>query len=58
MICGDGALTKTETCDTQGDLGVLFSGQVCENQQGMCVLVTKAIINNACINYQYTNPLG
>ncbi len=58
MICGDWLLTKTESCDTQGNLGVEFSGQVCENQQGMCVLVTQSIINNACINYQYANPLG
>lgn len=58
MICGDGVLTRTETCDTAGNIGVAFSGQVCENQQGMCVLVTQAIINNACVNYQYANPLG
>ncbi len=58
LVCGDGLLTRNEPCDTLGNLGVLFSGQVCENQQGMCVLVTQAIINNACINYQYANPLG
>ena len=58
LVCGDGAITRTEPCDTQGNLGVLFSGQVCENQQGVCVLVTQNIINNACINYQYNNPLG
>lgn len=58
FVCGDGILTRTETCDIQGNLGVLYSGQVCQNQQGMCVLVTQSIINNACINYQYTNPLG
>lgn len=58
FVCGDGLLTRTETCDTQGNLGVLYSGQVCENQQGMCVLRTTSIINNACINYQYTNALG
>jgi len=37
---------------------VLYSGQVCQNQQGACVLVTQSIINYACINYQYNNPLG
>lgn len=58
MICGDGVLTRTETCDTAGNLGVLYSGQVCENQQGTCVLVTQVIMNRACINYQYNNPLG
>lgn len=58
LICGDGVLTRTEPCDTQGNLGVLFSGQTCENQQGTCVLATNAIVNLACINYQYTNPAG
>ena len=58
LVCGDGILTRTEVCDTQGNIGVLYSGQVCQNQQGACVLVTQSIINNACINYQYTNPLG
>gem|GEM_PF-5575180 len=37
---------------------MLYSGQSCENQQGICVLVTDAIVNLACVNYQYTNPLG
>lgn len=58
LICGDGILTRNEPCDTQGNLGVLYSGQVCESQQGVCVLRTNAIINLACINYQYPNPLG
>jgi len=58
LVCGDGLLTRTEVCDTQGNLGVLYSGQVCENQQGMCVLRTQSIINNACINYQYTDAFG
>jgi len=57
-VCGDGLITRNEPCDTQGQLGVLYSGQVCENQQGICVLRTEAIINLACINYQYPNPLG
>lgn len=57
FVCGDGLLTRTETCDTQGNLGVLFSGQVCQNQQNMCVLVTQSIINKACVNYQYMNSL-
>lgn len=51
-------LTRTEACDTQGNLGVVFSGQTCENQQGQCVLVTNAIVNLACVNYQYVNPAG
>ena len=58
LVCGDGLLTRNETCDTLWNLGVLYSGQVCENQQGVCVLVTQTIMNNACINYQYTTPLG
>ncbi len=58
FVCGDGLLTRTELCDTAGNIGVLFSGQVCENQQNMCVLRTTSIINNACINYQYINNLG
>lgn len=58
LICGDGILTRTESCDTQGNLGVVFSGQTCENQQGQCVLVTNAIVNLACVNYQYVNPAG
>ncbi len=58
LVCGDGILTRNEPCDIQGNLWVLYSGQVCENQQGICVLITKEIINNACINYQYANPLG
>ncbi len=58
LICGDGILTRTEPCDTQGNLGVLYSGQSCENQQGQCVLRTNAIVNLACINYQYPNPAG
>lgn len=45
-------------CDTAGDIGVLFSGQICENQQGICILRTTSIINKACINYQYINNLG
>lgn len=49
MVCGDGYITKTEECDTA--TGVLAPGQVCENQQGSCVLVTKLIVNNACITY-------
>ncbi|MEI6672249.1 MAG: hypothetical protein WCL02_02570 [bacterium] len=57
LVCGDGFLTRNEPCDTNGNLGVLFSGQVCENQQGSCVLRTTSIVNNACINYQYTNQL-
>lgn len=56
LVCGDGMLTRNEQCDTAGNLGVLFSGQVCENQQGSCVLVTQAIINVARITYQYPNP--
>lgn len=58
FVCGDGLLTRNEPCDTLWNIGVLFSGQVCENQQGICVLRTESIINNACINYQYTNALG
>ncbi|MFA6256223.1 MAG: hypothetical protein WC606_03490 [Candidatus Absconditabacterales bacterium] len=58
FVCGDGMLTRTEVCDTQGNLGVLYSGQVCENQQGVCVLRTQSIVNQACVNYQYTNTLG
>ncbi|HMS91198.1 MAG TPA: hypothetical protein PKC87_03205, partial [Candidatus Absconditabacterales bacterium] len=58
FVCGDGLLTRTEMCDTAGNIGVLFSGQVCENQQGMCILRTTSIINKACINYQYINNLG
>lgn len=58
LVCGDGLITQNEQCDTEGNLGVLFSGQVCENQQGVCVLRTDHIINRACINYQYTNNLG
>ncbi len=56
LICGDGILTRTEQCDTQGNLGVIYSGQTCENQQWQCVLVTHAIVNLACVNYQYSNP--
>ncbi len=56
IICGDGVLTRNEPCDTQGNLWVLYSGQVCENQQGMCILRTNAIINLAHITYQYPNP--
>lgn len=58
MVCGDGLLTRNEPCDTQGNLGVLYSGQTCENQQWQCVLVTNAITNLACINYEFANPLG
>lgn len=58
FVCGDGLITRTEVCDTQADLGILYAGQTCENQQGQCVLVTHNITNNACINYQYTNNLG
>lgn len=58
LICGDGVLSRNEPCDTQGNLGVLYTGQVCENQQGACVLRTNSIINLACINYQYPNPAG
>ena len=58
LVCGDGLITQTEQCDTLWNLGVLFSGQVCENQQWVCVLRTDTIINNACINYQYINQLG
>jgi len=57
-VCGDGLMTRDEQCDTQGNLGVLYSGQVCENQQGRCVLRTNAIVNLACVNYQYPNPAG
>lgn len=58
LVCGDGILTRTEPCDTAGQLGVLYSGQVCQNQLGACVLITQSIVNNACISYQYNNPLG
>ncbi|MCX6825123.1 MAG: hypothetical protein NTY80_02755 [candidate division SR1 bacterium] len=58
LVCGDGLVTRNEPCDTQGNIGVLYSGQVCQNQQGSCMLVTQSIVNNACINYQYNNPLG
>lgn len=58
MVCGDGLITRTEVCDTQSSMSAFFAGQTCENQQGQCVLVTNSIINNACINYQYTNTLG
>lgn len=58
MVCGDGLLTRNEVCDTQGNIGVLYSGQTCENQQWQCVLVTNAITNLACINYSFVNPLG
>lgn len=58
LVCGDGLLTRDEPCDTQGQLGVLYSGQTCENQQGQCILVTNSIINVACINYSFADPLG
>jgi hypothetical protein len=58
FVCGDGIITRTEPCDTLGNVGVLYSGQVCENQQGVCILKTQSIINNACITYQYPNPAG
>lgn len=50
FACGDGMLTKTETCDTNGQLGVM-TGQECQNQQGQCVVVTKFIANIACAEY-------
>lgn len=58
FVCGDGIITRTEPCDTLGNVGVFYSGQVCENQQGVCILKTQSIINNACITYQYPNPAG
>ena len=32
-----------------------MSGQVCENQQGICVLTTKYIVNRACLDYNFGN---
>ncbi|MEI7562451.1 MAG: hypothetical protein WCJ39_01675 [bacterium] len=58
MVCGDGLLTRNEVCDTQGQLGVIISGQVCENQQNTCVLVTKYIVNTACLTYQVGTQTG
>ena len=58
LVCWDGLITQNEQCDTLWNLGVLFSGQVCENQQWACVLRTDSITNNACINYQYINEIG
>jgi len=58
FVCGDGLLTRNEPCDTLWNLWILYSGQVCENQQGICVLRTTSIINNACVNWQYTTQLG
>ena len=58
FFCGDGLLTRTEECDTVGQLGVIMSGQVCEKQQNSCVLVTKSIINTACFDYQFGTQTG
>lgn len=58
FVCGDGLLTRTEVCDTVGQLGVVMSGQICENQQNSCVLVTKYIVNTACFNYQVGTQTG
>jgi len=56
LTCGDWLITRTEKCDTNWQIWVMLSWQVCENQQWMCVIVTKSIVNLACLNYSYINP--
>lgn len=56
LQCGDGFVTQNEVCDTFGQVGVLYSGQVCENVNNACVLNTQYIINTAC--FEYTSNLG
>ncbi len=51
-------ITRTEPCDTAGQIGLTISGQVCENHGGFCVVVTKDIINTACIDYRFTLGSG
>jgi len=58
LSCGDGLVTQIEACDTNGQVGNLSPGQECENQQGACVVVTKFIVNNACIGFDYNNPVS
>ena len=48
----------TEPCDTLGQTGSMMAGQVCENHAGVCVVVTKNIINTACMTYRYANGSG
>ena len=54
FVCGDGLITRTEPCDTAGQIGLTISGQVCENHGGFCVAVTKDIVNTACLDYRFT----
>ncbi len=58
FVCGDGLITRTEPCDTNGQIGIGLSGQVCENHGGFCVAVTKDVINSACLDYRYANGSG
>jgi hypothetical protein len=58
FVCGDGFITRTEPCDTMGQIGLTISGQVCENHGDFCVAVTKNIINTACIDYRFTLGSG
>ena len=57
FACGDGFVTRTEQCDVNGQIGVTDpQQQECQNQQGICTLVTTRILNRACVNFNYSNP--
>ena len=49
-MCGDGFLTRDEVCEVNGQIWV-GTWQECQNQQGVCVLVTKRISNTACVEF-------
>lgn len=51
--CGDWFLSSNEVCEEQNQLGVTNPDQVCENQQGICTLVTKRITNKACVEINW-----
>lgn len=55
LSCGDGLITQTEMCDTNGQIWDMLPGQHCEDIAGMCTIVTDGILN--VVNMEYTTYL-
>jgi len=51
LVCGDGVITQTEQCDTNGQIGNMLPWQVCQMINGQCQVVTTSIINTVCMQY-------
>ncbi len=51
LACGDGLITQTEVCDTNGQIGNMLPWQHCEEYNGQCILVTENITNTVCMEY-------